>query len=218
MAAKVNFSESLRRPLQRAKCDCLGQTSSGDGVKKVNDFFSELEVAVEVLEEKFGGRSSFANVQRLLPARGMVARALRKAHTKIIRHLHTRPKLANPWLGEFTMDMPEEVFSCLSKDVMARTNYGHQTTETTTLVKHRITHMRKARYLFARMDLDGSEVSQEYILRKPMENSLNDSYLERCEVVVSEEKPLELNFHKKNEVLTVKFHYGYWNTSGVQQH
>ena len=29
---------------------------------------------------------------------------------------------------------------------------------------------------------------------------------------------LELNFHKKNEVLTVKFHYGYWDTSGVQQH
>ena len=73
-----------------------------------------------------------------------MARASRKAHTKIIRRLHTRPKLANPWLGEFTMDMPEEVFSCLSKDVMARTNYGHRTTETTTLVKHRITHIRKA--------------------------------------------------------------------------
>ena len=157
MAAKVNFSESLRRPLQRAKSDCLGQTSSEDGIKKVNNFFSELEVAVDVLEETFSSRSTFANVQRFLPARGMVARALRKAHTKIIRRLHTRPKLANPWLGEFTMDMPEAVFSCLSKDVKARTNYGHQTTETTTLVKHRITHMRKARYLFARMDLDGSE-------------------------------------------------------------
>ena len=51
MAANVNFSESLRRPLQRAKSDCLGQTSSGNGIKKVSDFFSELEVAVEVLEE-----------------------------------------------------------------------------------------------------------------------------------------------------------------------
>ena len=53
MAANVNISESLRRPLQRAKSDCLGQASSGDGIKKVNDVFSELEVAVEVLEEKF---------------------------------------------------------------------------------------------------------------------------------------------------------------------
>ena len=53
MAANVNFSESLRRPLQHAKSDCLGQTSRGNGIKKVNDFFSELEVAVAVLEEKF---------------------------------------------------------------------------------------------------------------------------------------------------------------------
>lgn len=77
--------------------------------------------------------------------------------------------------------------------------------------------MRKARYLFARMDLDGSEVDRESILKKPIKNALDDS-LERCEVVVSEEKPLELNIHKKNEVLTVKFHYGYWNASGVLQH
>ena len=68
MAANVNFSESLRRPLQRAKSDCLGQTSSGDGIKKVNSFFSELEVAVDVLEETCSSRSTFANVQRFLPA------------------------------------------------------------------------------------------------------------------------------------------------------
>lgn len=217
MAANVDFSESLRGPLQRAKSECLSQTSNGDGIGKVSAFFHELEVAVEVLEDKFSSRSTFANVQRLLPARGMLARALRKAHQKIVRRLNTRPKLANPWLDEFTMDMPEEVFSCLSKDLMARTNYGHQTTETNTVVKHKITHIRKARYLFARMDLDGSEVERESILKKPIKNALDDS-LERCEVVVSEEKPLELNFHKKNEVLTVKFHYGYWNASGVPQH
>ena len=78
MAANVNFSESLGRTLQRAKSDCLGQTSSGDGMKKVNDFFSELEVAVEVLEDKFSSGSTFANVQMLLRAQGMVAKALKK--------------------------------------------------------------------------------------------------------------------------------------------
>jgi len=41
--------------------------------------------------------------------------------------------------------------------------------------------------------------------------------MERCEVIVLDEKPLELKFHKKNEVLTVKFHYGYWNMDGVPQ-
>ena len=68
MAANLNFPGSLRRPLQCAKSDCLGQTSSRDGIKKVNHFCSELEVAVEVLEEKFSSLSTFANVQRLLPA------------------------------------------------------------------------------------------------------------------------------------------------------
>lgn len=97
-----------------------------------------------------------------------------------------RPKLVNPWLGEFKR----------FKDLMARTNYVHQTTETTTLLKHRIMQIQKARYLFVRMDLNGSEANQESILRKPMENALNGS-LERCEVVVPEEKHLDLNLHKK---------------------
>lgn len=53
MAANVDFSESLQGPLQRTKSECLSQTSSGDGIGKVNAFFHELEVAVEVLEDKF---------------------------------------------------------------------------------------------------------------------------------------------------------------------
>ena len=46
------------------------------------------------------------------------------------------------------------------------------------------------------MDLDGVEVDWETILKKlPM----NAAYaLERCEVIVSEEKPLEFKFHKQN--------------------
>lgn len=72
----------------------------------------------------------------------MLASALRKAYQKIVRRLNMRPKLANLWLGEFTMDMPEEVFSCLSKDLMARTNYGHQTTETNTVAKQNNAHAK----------------------------------------------------------------------------
>jgi len=56
-----------------------------------------------------------------------------------------------------------------------------------------------------------SRWGQENILKKPLS-------LERCEVIVLDEKPLELKFHKKNKVLTVKFHYGYWNMDGVPQH
>ena len=31
---------------------------------------------------------------------------------KIIQRLDIRPKVANPWLGEFTMDISSEVFGC----------------------------------------------------------------------------------------------------------
>ena len=63
------------------------------------------------------------------------------------------------------------------------------------------------------MDIDGADVELENIFKKPL-----NSEIERCGVIVSAEKPLELKFHKKNEVLTVKFHYEYWNMSGVPQH
>ena len=53
--------------------------------------------------------------------------------------------------------------------------------------------------------------------RKFLKKQINHEQ-ERCEVIVSDEKPLELKFHKNNEVLTVKFHYGYWNMDGVPQH
>ena len=101
MAAKVNFAETLRPALQRAKSDCLKQISSGDGIKKVNDFFKELDLAMGVLDSKFSQCSRDSNIKRLLPARGMVARALKKIHAKIIHRFSSRPKLANPWTNKF---------------------------------------------------------------------------------------------------------------------
>ena len=132
MAANAKFSDCLQPALRRAKADCLGETTSGDGVKTVNEFFSELESAVAVSEDKYSDRSAFANVQRLLPSRGMVARALRKVHLKIIHRLHSRPNLANPWAVEFSVDMSGEIFFCIAKDLMGRPNFGHQLLETNT--------------------------------------------------------------------------------------
>ena len=66
------------------------------------------------------------------------------------------------------------------------------------------------------MDLNGVEVDRETILKKLPMNATHA--LERCEVIVSDEKRLELKFHRQNVVLSVKFHCGHWNTSGVPQH
>ena len=217
MAANLQFAESLRQPIQRCKLDLLGRVDTGDGIQRISKFFGELEAAVSVLDTKYSHRGGrFSTVQRLVPARGMVARSLQKIHAKIIRRLSTRQRLANPWREDFQMDMPQEVFECISKDLMQRTSFGQRFRETNTQVVYEITDMRKAKYLFARMDLDGTEVDPDVILKRrmaPVQNSL-----ERCEVLVSNEKPMELKFNKPKELFELKFHYGYWNASGVPQH
>ena len=142
----------------------------------------------------------------------MVAGSLQKIHAKIIPRLNTRPRLANPWCGDFQMDMPQEVFKCISKDLMQRTSFGPQFRETNTQVLYEITDMRKAKYLFMRMDLDGTEVDPTVILKRQMAPVKNS--LKRCEVLVSNEKPMELKLHKPKELFQLKFHYG----SGVLQH
>ena len=55
------------------------------------------------------------------------------------------------------------------------------------------------------MDLDETEVDPAVILKRQMSPVKNS--LERCEVLVTNEKPMEL-----------KFDYGYWNPTGVPQH
>ena len=102
MAANLHFAESLRQPLQRCKLDLLDRVDTGDGIRRVSKFFGELEEAISVLDTKYSHRGGrFSTVQRLVPARRMVARSLQKIHAKIIRRLHTRPRLANPWRGDF---------------------------------------------------------------------------------------------------------------------
>ena len=99
---------------------------------------------------------------------------------------------------------------------MQRTNFGQRFRETNTQVVYEITDIRKAKYLFARMDLDGTEVDRSVILKRCM--APVQSSLESCEVLVSEEKPMELKFNKPKELFELKFHYGYWNPSGIPQH
>ena len=61
-----------------------------------------------------------------------------EVHLKIICRLHSKPKLANPWAGEFTVDMPGEIFSCIAKNILGRTNFEHQVLETNTWTSYKI--------------------------------------------------------------------------------
>ena len=58
------------------------------------------------------------------------------------------------------MDMLEELFSCIAKNIIDRTNFGHQRNEKNSTIVHDIVDIRKAKYLFTRMDLHGIGVDQ----------------------------------------------------------
>ena len=95
-----------------------------------------------MLNRKYGdGEGRFSNVQRLIPSRRIVARSLRKMHGKVIRRLHTRPRLANPWHGEFKMDIPLELFESISQDILQRTSFGQRYGETNTEIIFEITDL-----------------------------------------------------------------------------
>ena len=115
-------------------------------------------------------------------------------HGKVIRRLHTRPGLANPWRGEFKMDIPLELSESISQDILQRTSFGQRYRETNTEIIFEVTDLRKAKYLFGRMDLDGFEVDPADILKKRTSTSSNN--FERCEVLASTDKPMELKFLK----------------------
>jgi len=94
MAANWQFAQSLREPIQHCKLDLLGRVDTGDGIRRINSLFRELVDAVSILDTRHRHRvGGVLTVQRLAPARGMLARCLRKIHAKIKRRPSTRSRL-----------------------------------------------------------------------------------------------------------------------------
>ena len=46
--------------------------------------------------------------------------SFRKMHGKVFCGLHMRPKIANLWRGEFSMDMPLELFGFSQDSIQCR--------------------------------------------------------------------------------------------------
>lgn len=143
----------------------------------------------------------------------MVLRMLRKIHDKIIRRL--RPSLATPRRGDFTMDVPLEVFEVTLRHIIQSNNFGHRFEETPAYIKVSITDTRKAVFIFNEMNVDCVIVSRTKLLKRVL--GISDE-LERCEVVISVEKLLVLKYHKNTDVLSVYFCYEYWNQYGIPHH
>ena len=109
----------------------------------------------------------------------MVLRMLKKIHDKIIRRLR------------FTMDVPLEVFEVTLCHIIQSNNFGHRFEEMLAYIKVSITDTRKAVFIFKKMNVDCVIVSRAKLLKRSL--GISDE-LERCEVVISEEKPLVLKY------------------------
>ena len=99
-------------------------TESVTELRDISCFFAELNAAVEVIKEKFttfSGRNR--DLQKLIPIQGMVIRTLQKLHEKIIRRLRSKPTLAKPWRGDFTIDVPREVFDLIYQKIVKSNNF-----------------------------------------------------------------------------------------------
>lgn len=98
----------------------------------------------------------------------MVINALKKIHKKIIQRLHTTPSMATPWKGEFTLDLPQEVFSVILDHihVIQQNSYGHEYKETDAVTDVQFTQLRKALFVFDKMNLEGDLIVKEELLKK----------------------------------------------------
>ena len=212
-------SREINRFLRRNKGRYTSQTDNSSQLRQISSFYSQLEVAVDTLEAKYTSnvsRSKDREIQQLLPSQGMVLRMLKKINDKIIRRLRSKPNLGTPWRSDFTMDVPLEVFEVTLRHIIQSiNNFGHRFEETPAYIKVSITDRRKAAFIFNKMNVDCVIVSHAKLLKRSL--GISDE-LERCEVVISEEKPLVLKYHKNNEVLSVYFCYGYWNQYGILKH
>ena len=212
------LSEEINALFKRQRHNYFCQTKSGDEHKNISRFYCEAEAAIAVLEAKYLQPAvKLPGIQHLIASRSMVMNTLLKIHSKICRKLRSSANICSPWCGDFTMDIPREIFDIIYKHIVERNSYGHTYKETRACVDISIHSVRKARFVFEYMNAEGVIVPKEEMFRKKIPIREEGS-LERSEVVISCDKLLNLKYYKNSEVLSVHFHYGYWNIFGVPQH
>ena len=92
----------------------------------------------------------------------------------------------------------------IAQHIIQRNSYGHQYKESTAVIDIEITDLKKAVFIFDKMNLEGNVIPKDELLKNKL-LSRNEQSQERCEVVVNKTKPMTLKFYKSSEVLSVHF-------------
>ena len=125
-----------------------------------------MEAAVELFEEQYRDQWRNREVQQLVGTQSMVINALKKIHEKIVRRLCTTPSMATPWKGEFTIDLPWEVFRVILIHIIQRNSCGHKCKESDAVIVVELTQLRKAVFIFDKMNLEGDLIAKAELLKK----------------------------------------------------
>ena len=191
----------------------LGVKARNDRQEKIVDnVFKELEHLSEVLFNKYSGSSGVnAECHRICDLWPMARRVLEWLRKGIITLLRSTPSLASPHFCKLSREIPMESFDLIWKEVIEHNNFGHEWTETRAVVTITITDRRKAKFIFNKINCYGVVVKKEELLRRKFSD-------QSVAEVTTKEQPMVLRYRKNNEVLTLTFNYGYWNSVGIPQH
>ena len=209
----------LKPKINQVKSLYYSEATTTNERRKVDSLFQGLESCVGVLEDNFLDNDRFQGVQQLLPSRRMVINVLCKLHDRVNRRLRPTPRLADPWSEKISLDLPMELFAIIAKEIIEQNSHGHtMSRETGTTVTYTFSTFGEAKFVFARMNLDGVITQPEHLLKKQLSSQSDPENLERVEVIVNADSPMVWKYHKSKEILFIKFKYGYWNRYGISQH
>lgn len=76
----------------------------------------------------------------------MVVNFLYKIPERIIHRLRPTPRLADPWSGAFSLDIPMELFSIISKAIIEHNSHWHTMRETGTTVTYTFSTFGKVKF------------------------------------------------------------------------
>lgn len=209
------------RKISSVKLDMLGEASSTDERRTISSYFRDLSIHAERLDEMHDRSNHYSAAESFVNTRPMVARLLSKIHSKIMRRLRPTPNICNPWSGEFTLDVPFEVWNILLAGVICHNSFGHEVLPSPTgvVVTVKMFDIRKARYVFDWQNMDGVIVQKEQLLKRSHSEAVKEGeQQERTEVLVSVQTPLVFKWNRNSEVLQVTFQYGHWNAYGIPHH
>ncbi len=219
MASKL--SDHVCAKICNLKLDLLCNAKQSDEKTTISRYFRDLSVHAERLEALHDRSNLYSSAECFVNTRPMIARLLNKIHCKIMRRLHPKPNICNPWHGEFSHDVPMEVWNILLTGVICHNSFGHELLSSPSgiLTNVKIFDIWKARYIFDWQNMDGVIIPNKQLLKKNYSQHVKEGEVqERTEVIVSVESPLVFKWNRNSEVLQVTFRYGHWDEYGIPIH